>query len=242
MGWDEAWRSLSGRDYSKHKLNITVEEPKSMLQKLFGCFAASLDEKLKPERDLVYCLAKQEYEPEDPIHFGLIRGIHTYLTGHPACPAYGLHWKKIGFQSEDPSRDFRATGVLGPLQVASFLQKHGTWAREIYQLSIDEHQNFPLMVSQFGITRICLEVFRSGKLNGFCNGKNSFIASFDELYFAVTALLFQTYKSRHGTASQYGLILQEVETKVKNRSSDLMKKYLTVKLEPYLASICDLLI
>lgn len=213
-----------------------------MLQKLFGCFSASLDERLKTERDIVYCVAKLAYDPDDSICFGLIKGIHSFFTDNVACPAYGLHWKKIGFQSEDPSRDFRATGMLGPLQIASLIHKHDQWARELYLLSIDEYQNFPLAVSQFGITRICLEVFRSGKLNGFSNEKVSFMQSFDEFYFAVTALFYQYYRLRQGTASQYGVIVQEVESKAKNRAVDLIRRYLTAKHHATMESIPELLV
>lgn len=242
VAWTEAWDALKVRDFTSQKALIIVEEPKSMMQKLFGCFSAGLEEKHKAERDIVYCLAKHEYSPDDNIHFGIIKGIHTFFTGHTTCPIYGLHWKKIGFQSEDPSRDFRATGVLGPLQISSLIQQHPQWAREIYELSIDEFQNFPLAVSQFGISRVCLEVFRTGKLNGFTNEKPSFVTGFDEFYFAVTVLFYQYYKSRHGTASQYGIIMQEVESKAKSRAVDLIKKYLAAKYQPNIDSIGEPLI
>lgn len=237
MHWTEAWEALSKRDLSSLKAYIIVEEPKSMLQKMFGCFSQGLDEKMKKERDIIYCLAKLDYDPDDSIHFGLIRGIFTNLTGDDLCPAIGLHWKRIGFQSEDPARDFRATGMLGPLQIASFVYRHNDWIKEIHQLSLDKVQNFPLAVSQFGFTRICLEVFRSGKLNGYCNCQATYMSCFDDFYCALTVLFYQTYVSKSGTAAQYGVISQEVEAKAKSKALELIKKYQTVKT---LGSIKDL--
>lgn len=43
----------------------------------------------------------------------------------------GKHWQRLGFQGEDPSSDFRGTGLLGLLQLESFCDRHPLYARRI---------------------------------------------------------------------------------------------------------------
>lgn len=240
--WPEAWEGFSKKDLSPQKGYIIVDQPKSMFQKLFGCFSPGLEEKMKKDREIIYCLAKLDYDPDDSLHFGTIRALFTSLTNEELCPAIGLHWKRIGFQSDDPSRDFRATGMLGPLQISSFIFRHKEWAQEVHELSLNEVQNFPLAVSQFGMTRICLEIFRSGKLNGYCNCQTSYVTCFDDLYCALTLLFYQNYVSENGTAAKYGIISQEVETKAKNKPVELLKKYQTIKNYESIKTLIDPLI
>ena len=201
-----------------------MEEPKSMLKKLFSCFSPSLENERKLERDLVYCIAKTEYNSSNMVHFGLIETIYCTLTGSEGCPAIGYHWKKIGFQSDDPGRDFRATGMLGPLQVASLMKRHNGLVTEMYTFCNDPNFGYPLMVSQFGITRLSLEAFRSGKLNIHCNLRPSYIEVFDDFYCGATALFYEMYRQGGHTPASYGMVVQQFEEKLKNNPMEAIRK------------------
>ena len=67
----------------------------------------------------------------------------------------------------DPSTDLRGCGMLGLLTVLHFVASPTTklLASKIYNLSRDEIQNFPFSVMSINITRIALQVLRTGKIN-----------------------------------------------------------------------------
>ena len=229
MDWEEAWTLFRSQDYSDYKGAIALEEPKSMMQKIFGCFSQGLENKHLPERETVYCLARKEISLDDEDHMRLLRGVFSKLSGENFCPAFGSHWKKVGFQSEDPTRDIRSTGVLGVLQVSSLIQRHPDWAESIYKHSIEVKFNYPFIVSQFSITKLCMEVFRTGKLNGYANGQSSFSASFDDLYCTVSLYFSSYYKKTFGIVSSYNSIMEIVEAQVKANPAGAVKKYKLLK-------------
>lgn len=67
----------------------------------------------------------------------------------------------------DPSTDLRGCGMLGLLTVLHFVASPTTklLASKIYNLSRDEIQNFPFSVMSINITRIALQILRTGKIN-----------------------------------------------------------------------------
>jgi hypothetical protein len=114
--------------------------------------------------------------------------------------------------------------MLGLLQVASLLKRHLLFAKEMNKFCNDPNLGYPFMVSQFGITRLTLEVFRSGKLNPYANSKMNFIDAFDDFYIGATAIFYQMYKSGNNTPATYGTVVQQFEEKMKAGPMEAAKK------------------
>lgn len=229
--WEEAWTSLRVEDYSKYKADIVTEESKSFMQKLFGCFSPSLEQSRKKEKEIVYSLAKVQFDNQSELHRGLLQGIYLHFYPNMDCPTTGNHWRKIGFQSEDPNRDFRATGLLGPLQVSCFVHRHPEWVKEIHQWSLDDKHNFPFIVNQFSLTKLTLDMFRSARLNTFSNKRPGFMSAFDDLYCAATVLFFARYQTEGHTVASFGTLQQRIEEEVKADPTRIVERYLSCRLE-----------
>ena len=70
-------------------------------------------------------------------------------------------------QGSDPATDLRGAGLLS-LVNAVFLvtsPQYSRLAADLYRLSQDRRQNFPLMVLAINITRLALNALRHGVLN-----------------------------------------------------------------------------
>jgi hypothetical protein len=63
--------------------------------------------------------------------------------------------------------DFRATGVLGLINLLYLIDRKGnsyTEIRRIYQLSCDEKQQFPFILAAFALSKTTLDAIRDGTL------------------------------------------------------------------------------
>jgi len=224
LTYDQAWDLFKASDFSREKPLIVVENPKSGIEKIFSCFYASLDTKHLLERETIFCIAKREVDLQDDSHMSMMRGIFMQLTKENFCPVYGAHWKKIGFQSEDTSRDFRAAGLLGPLQLCYLLTRMPRWAESIYQHSITVEYNYPFAISQFEITMFCLHLARSGKLLSFANSSASYGEFFHTMYLLVTALFYFEYTRDSNDINKYNDIMDHVKKTFVDRSARMISK------------------
>lgn len=229
--WEEAWNTLRVEDYSKFKNEIVTEEPKTFFQKMFGCLSPTIEQTRKKEKEIVYSLAKLQFDNQSELHRGLLQGIYLHFYPNSDCPATGNHWRKVGFQSEDPNRDFRSTGVLGPLQVACLIHRHPEWTKEIHLWSLDDKHNFPFIVNQFSLSKLSLDMFRLAKLNGFANKRPGFMSAFDDLYCAATILFFARYQTEGHTVATFGTLQQRIEEEVKADPNRIVERYLSCRLE-----------
>lgn len=229
--WEEAWKRFREDDYTKEKSEIvTTSESAGFMSKLFSCFQASLSKPHLDEKEIVYSIAKRAYNLENHNHLTLIQTLYFQLTGVENCPAFGYHWKRVGFQGDDPSRDFRSTGILGPLQVSAFIHYHQSWSKLIFEFTQDTKFGYPFMVSMFGFTRLALEVFRTAKLNSYATTQQTFISSFNHFFFASCLFFYAQYKKQGAVVADFGVVLNEVEPILKNKCQQLVKKYSEVKL------------
>jgi membrane protein CcdC involved in cytochrome C biogenesis len=72
-------------------------------------------------------------------------------------------------QGTDPGTDLRGVGMLGLLQLLYLSNTPHLipLARDIYRVSVDDQQNFPLAVMSLNMTRIALQALRRGELNRY---------------------------------------------------------------------------
>ena len=135
--YDEALRYFQGLDMSGDQGKITPTQPdqRHVLKRIF---------KKRPnlkapdaERDFVFLVALQKYDPRVPVHWRMIHTVFRELTpkNKPVpCPTLGAHWVRIGFQGNDPRTDInRAMRCLALLQLLHLLEKERRLAGALFR-------------------------------------------------------------------------------------------------------------
>ena len=135
--YDEALRHFQGLDMSSDKEKITPTQPdqRHVLKRIF---------KRRPdlkapdaERDFVFLVALQKYDPLNSVHWRMIHTVFRELTpkNKPVpCPTLGAHWVRIGFQGNDPRTDVnRAMRCLALLQLLHLLEKERRLAGALFR-------------------------------------------------------------------------------------------------------------
>merc|ERR1711965_678026 len=135
--YDEALRHFQDLDMSSDQGKITPTQPdqRHVLKRIF---------KRRPdlkapdaERDFVFLVALQKYDPKAPVHWLIIHTVFRELTpkNKPVpCPTLGAHWVRIGFQGNDPRTDInRAMRCLALLQLLHLLEKERRLAGALFR-------------------------------------------------------------------------------------------------------------
>ena len=135
--YGEALRYFQGLDMSSDKEKITPTQPdqRHLLKRIFkrrpGLKAPDA------ERDFVFLVALQKYDPRVPVHWRMIHTVFRELTpkNKPVpCPTLGAHWVRIGFQGNDPRTDInRAMRCLALLQLLHLLEKERRLAGALFR-------------------------------------------------------------------------------------------------------------
>jgi len=121
-------------------------------------------------KNLVQNLKNSPFDFNTPMHFRMLRTIYTKLTLNKWCPSVGNHWEVVGFQGGDPRTDLnRCGGVLNVLHLFYFITHHLDLATTCFQLSQDEHQNFPLACISVNITSLVVDGLSAGRFTALCN-------------------------------------------------------------------------
>ncbi|XP_063233293.1 ELMO domain-containing protein 3-like isoform X2 [Bacillus rossius redtenbacheri] len=203
---------FQGLDLSQE---MSVAERRGLCTFLFCLLGPpQLDEHLVPERDLVFAITQCKLDLENPIHYRMLQTVYQRLTGTRLdCSCYGSHWQQIGFQGNDPGTDLRGVGMLGLLQLLYLAGSPHLMplARDIYRVSLDEQQNFPLAVLSLNMTRMALQTLRQGLLNRECNERQMVVEVVNEFYAAIFCHTLHIWTSQHKTIRDSGYVLKDVE-------------------------------
>ncbi|XP_039242320.1 ELMO domain-containing protein 3 isoform X2 [Pipra filicauda] len=173
------------------------------------------------------------------VHMRILQTIYRQLTrSRRGCPRYGTHWEELGFQGVDPGTDLRGTGMLGLMQILFFVLDSRTLslAREIFQLSQHETQNFPFCIMSVNITRIVIQALREERLSRECNRRQQVIGVLNDLYAAAFLQLFRLWKRQCGTVADAGSFLKELELSTKKKPRQLLRSleaYVSHSLRPF---------
>ncbi|GFG28662.1 hypothetical protein Cfor_06583 [Coptotermes formosanus] len=187
-------------------------EPRGLCT-LLSCLLGppELHDHLTAERDLVFAIAQRELDMSEPVHVRMLQTVYQRLTGTRLdCPHYGSHWEHIGFQGTDPGTDLRGVGMLGLLQLLYLSNTPHLipLARDIYRVSVDDQQNFPLAVMSLNMTRIALQALRRGELNRECNHQQLVLHVVNQFYVAVFHHTLHIWTSQHKTIKDSGYVLK----------------------------------
>jgi len=71
-------------------------------------------------------------------------------------------WKRLGFQSDDPMRDFRGTGIFGLEQILFFAEKCPQKFEYILDLEKFRGEMYPFVVASFNVTMMLFELLGWG--------------------------------------------------------------------------------
>ncbi|XP_050839078.1 ELMO domain-containing protein 3 [Serinus canaria] len=223
----------------------------ALLRRLRGL--PRLRPQLRGEQELALAMAQCALDDSEWVHMRILQTIYRQLTrSRLGCPRYGAHWEELGFQGADPGTDLRGTGMLGLMQILFFVldSRMLPLAREIFQLSQHETQNFPFCIMSVNITRIVIQALQEERLSRECNRRQQVIGVLNDLYAAAFLRLSRLWEQQHGTVANAGFFLKELELSTKKKPRQLLKSleaYLSRGLRPpsppssqiQFTSICD---
>jgi hypothetical protein len=145
------------------------------------CFAVPNKEVHVSAWNTIFKISKIEFDESDLTHHRILNSVHALITGVKAPPLrHGDHWKTVGFQSDDPVRDFRAAGMLGLLLPFHLFAKFEELGKKAVKTSRLPEQEFPLMVVLISFVMTALET--AGTTALIKAGKD-FSGCWDELAF-----------------------------------------------------------
>ncbi|KAL9823463.1 ELMO domain-containing protein 3 isoform 1-T1 [Geothlypis trichas] len=228
---------------------------RGLLAALLRCLRGPprLRPQLRGEQELALAMAQCALDDSERVHMRILQTIYRQLTrSRLGCPRYGAHWEELGFQGADPGTDLRGTGMLGLMQILFFVLDSRTLplARQIFQLSQHETQNFPFCIMSVNITRMVIQALQEERLSRECNRRQQVIGVLNDLYAAAFLRLSRLWEQQHGTVANAAFFLRELELSTKKKPRQLLKSleaYLSRGLRPpsspssqiHFTSICD---
>ncbi|KAF0292413.1 ELMO domain-containing protein 3 [Amphibalanus amphitrite] len=213
----DVWEYFREKDLSAHMANIQPTMERKPGCRLLFCRLLgppALDKRLVPERDRIFAIAQSPLENEEARQVQMLTTIYKKLTSTRLdCGRYGHHWESIGFQGSDPATDLRGAGLLS-LVNAVFLvtaPQYGRLSADLYRLSHDPRQNFPLMVLAINVTRLALNALRHGVLNRECNMRLAVMDVLNEYYVCLMCEFHRIWKTQGRTIADSGNVLKVLE-------------------------------
>ncbi|EGG21434.1 engulfment and cell motility ELM family protein [Cavenderia fasciculata] len=164
-------------------------------------------------------------------------------------------WKDFGFQSEDPTRDFRGMGMLGLHNLIHLVKNHRVWVDSI----LDSQRDYPFAVAGinissllFGVLNITDESLQQPWYSPFwnstfmimlCSMSRETDCAFEELYFQVFKLLDHVWQQMDATYMMFPdvmkrmkVLLNEVATLNANSLEEVKARFELVMLSSSLIS------
>ncbi|XP_064493839.1 ELMO domain-containing protein 3-like isoform X4 [Pseudopipra pipra] len=240
ISFAEALQHFQSSGLSQSRRKVRGPGRRGGLSVLLRCLGGPprLRPQLRGERELVLAMAQCALDDSEWVHMRILQTIYRQLThSRGGCPRYGTHWEELGFQGVDPGTDLRGTGMLGLMQILFFVLDSRTLslAREIFQLSQHETQNFPFCIMSVNITRIVIQALREERLSRECNRRQQVIGVLNDLYAAAFLRLFRLWKRQCGTVADAGSFLKELELSTKKKPRQLLRSleaYVSHSLRP----------
>ena len=165
---------------------------------------------------------------QELLHLAMLRTIYRQLTSTTLdCPRYGSHWEEIGFQGSDPSTDLRGVGILGLVQAVYLVTTPEIlpFTQDLYRLSRQEGQEFPLLVLSLNMTRITVQVVRDGCLNKHLALEEEVWTTANFFYAALLYHVYHHWRHRHLTIRDCGPLIQQTEQTARTRAAALVAQF-----------------
>jgi len=185
LTYAKAWNTLKSQNLTTELSSIIREDTTHMnpISRFYKNYIkpTKLNDSLTHERDIILALMKVKVRTD--FHSLMLERIYRLISIYTP-KGISKSWVLIGFQSNAPETDIRGTGMFGVLQVLYFAETYSELMKRYFLVSIDEKQNFPLVVVMFGFTAMAAEALREGKLTSLCNTEKSVIKVVNSFYAA----------------------------------------------------------
>ena len=205
----KAYKYFWNQNYSieQKKINLHYNnQNKSFFSLLCSCFKKH--KKINSEfffNDYIkiLCISKLEYDDNKPFHFNLLYTIYNFLTSSTECKKLGNHWEKIGFQSENPSQDFRSIGMLNLFQTIAFIYYYPDIMKKFYDYIKKQKCNWLFMSILINFTRISLNLLNEDKLYNYIINKKSLVKGINDIFFGMIFYFFEKIQKEKNLTAEY---------------------------------------
>ena len=174
----------------------------------------------KRERDVLFQIAKvplllPPHSTLPLIHGRILKTVYRNISGSKHDVALsGKHWETIGFQSGDPGRDLRSSGMLSLIHMLRILEIDTDLVRSLWFMSQDSECEFPLMATSIHFTLRTLVALRTGRLYAVCNSRQSVTNVVQELYMSLMLAFYNDWKTNERKVSEFDTVSKLLESKI----------------------------
>lgn len=108
------------------------------------------------------------FDGNNDSHRGMLESFWNNMRGCPRNNPEVLispEWLEVGFQSSDPTTDFRGMGSLGMIQLLYFSSRKQPAARMILQQLSEPSRYYPFAIIGINLTRLVMELLVQGRLH-----------------------------------------------------------------------------
>jgi len=134
-------------------------------KRLIGYTAPDIDLPTKQKMTEFQKYVSIAFDPQDPGHMS-----ELYLLWKKEFPDVEIPdnleselWKKLGFQSENPLRDFRGSGIFGLKNMLFFAEKYPKCFSDLVDIDQSrEGEQYPFAVASFNVTMMLFELLGWG--------------------------------------------------------------------------------
>ncbi|NXA91026.1 ELMD3 protein, partial [Melanocharis versteri] len=242
ISFTEALQHFQSVELSESRGKVRAPGRRGILAALLRCLRGHprLRPQLRGEQELALAMAQCALDDSERVHMRILQTIYWQLTrSRLGCPRYGAHWEELGFQGRRGSSPLPGE-IAGPIPK---IQLNLPWSSSVLSqlpqpppLSFHNagilvvFQNFPFCIMSVNITRIVIQALREERLSRECNRRQQVIGVLNDLYAAAFLQLFRLWKRQHGTVTDAGFFLKELELSTKKKPRQLLKS-----LEAYLS-------
>jgi hypothetical protein len=229
----ETTKSSSSSNESTKKTNDTF------FQRFINFFRSSMNsndnQTFNRQCDQLLNLTKYPCNMSDRIHIRILYTIYRRLTNSKEIFYHilGSHWEEIGFQTSNPETDFRSTGLFSIFFLLYFVDSmYLPLAKQIYQFSHDQHQQFPFCCIGINLANILIKHLRQRnsrmnlrKLIHEKTAENIAIDLSGKLFMALYFNFYLKWKENEYTIEHTQQVLSELEQILTNRPRILFSEF-----------------
>ena len=211
--------------------STTQKSTPSFFQRFLSFFRPSTNRPFDQQCEQLLNLTKHPCLMSDRIHLRILYTIYRRLTNSREIfyQTFGPHWEQIGFQSSNPETDFRSTGLFSIFYLLYFVDSmYLPLARQIYEFSHDEHQQFPFACVGINLANVLIKHLRQHssreKLRKL-TGETLAINLGGKLFIALYLNFYLIWKEHAYTIVNSQQVLTELEQILTRRSNVLFERF-----------------
>jgi hypothetical protein len=117
-------------------------------------------------------LTKEKFQPKHIKHMNLLESFWNYMKPYSIRKCSSItnkllssDWVDVGFQSQDPTTDFRGMGILSLIQLEYFSRSNNISALSVLNNSLHERRYFPFAATGINVTAFLMELLLENRLH-----------------------------------------------------------------------------